>query len=153
VTIWIEKDGDSSYEQFGHADFLLLKMRLQLYVFPFFAAASSRFAPTWKDRLINKVLATIVSANFSLDSKHVFGFGTMWVGSEPTHFSGLNQTYFLFGFSDRLNLISCLITGLKWVAATSSLFVSWWGINWIWSPPWTLRMISSIQYDNTIQNK
>jgi hypothetical protein len=51
----------------------------------------------------------------------VFGFGTTWVGSEPTHFSGLDRTRSLFGFNDRLNLVSCLITGLKWVRAAPSL--------------------------------
>jgi hypothetical protein len=51
----------------------------------------------------------------------VFGFGTTWVGSEPTHFSGLGRTRFLFGFRDRLNLVSCLITGLKWVGAAPHL--------------------------------
>jgi hypothetical protein len=35
----------------------------------------------------------------------------LWVGSD----------LFLFGFSDRLNLVSCLITGLKWVRAAPSL--------------------------------
>jgi hypothetical protein len=44
-----------------------------------------------------------------------------WVGSEPTHFSGLGRTCFLFGFIDRLNLVSCLITKLlKCVGAASS---------------------------------
>jgi hypothetical protein len=53
--------------------------------------------------------------------KYVFGFRTTWVGSEPTHFSGLGRTRFLFVFSDRLNLVSCLITRLKWVGAAPSL--------------------------------
>jgi hypothetical protein len=53
--------------------------------------------------------------------KYVFGFGTMWVGSELTHFSGLGRTRFLFGFRDGLNLVSCLITGLKWVGAAPFL--------------------------------
>lgn len=51
----------------------------------------------------------------------MLSFGTMWVGLEPTHFSGLGQTRFLFGFNDRLNLISCLIIELKWVRAPPSL--------------------------------
>jgi hypothetical protein len=42
-------------------------------------------------------------------------FGTAWIESEPTYFSGLSQIRSLFGFSDRLNLVSCLIIGLKWV--------------------------------------
>jgi hypothetical protein len=52
---------------------------------------------------------------------HMFGFGTTWVGSEPTHFSRLGRTRSLFGFSDRLNLVSCLITRLKWFRAAPSL--------------------------------
>jgi hypothetical protein len=59
--------------------------------------------------------------NLLRDSQYVFGFGTIWIGSEPTHFSGLDRTRFLFGFSDELNLISCLITELKWVRAAPSL--------------------------------
>jgi hypothetical protein len=51
----------------------------------------------------------------------VFRFGTTWVGSEPTHFSGLGRTCSLFGFGDRLNIVSCLIIGLKCVGATLSL--------------------------------
>jgi hypothetical protein len=51
----------------------------------------------------------------------VFGFGTTWVGSELTHFSELGRTRSLFGFSDRLNLVSCLITELNWVRASPSL--------------------------------
>jgi hypothetical protein len=43
----------------------------------------------------------------------LFGLGTTWIRSKPTHFSGLGRTYSLFSFSDRLNLVSFLITGLK----------------------------------------
>jgi hypothetical protein len=35
-------------------------------------------------------------------------------------FFRLGQTRSLFGLSDRLNLISCLITGLKWIEAAPS---------------------------------
>jgi hypothetical protein len=56
------------------------------------------------------------------DSTYVFGFGTTWVGSEPTHFSGLGRTRFLFSFRDGLNLVSCLITGLKWFELHHFLF-------------------------------
>jgi hypothetical protein len=63
----------------------------------------------------------------------VFGFGTMWVRSELTHFSGLGRSCSLFGFNDRLNLVSCLITGLKCVGAAPSLiyFVMRDGLNMV----------------------
>jgi hypothetical protein len=51
----------------------------------------------------------------------VFGFGTTWIRSKSTHFSGLGQIRSLFGLSDRLNLLSCLITGLNWVGVVPSL--------------------------------
>jgi hypothetical protein len=51
----------------------------------------------------------------------VFCFRTTWVRSEPTYFSGLGRTRSLFGFSDRLNIVSCLIIELKWVRAAPSL--------------------------------
>jgi hypothetical protein len=38
-------------------------------------------------------------------SSYVFGFGTIWVGLEPTRFSGLGLICFLFSFSDRLNIM------------------------------------------------
>jgi hypothetical protein len=44
-----------------------------------------------------------------------------WVESEPTHFSGLGRTRSLFGFNVRLNLVSYLIIGLKWVRVAPSL--------------------------------
>jgi hypothetical protein len=56
--------------------------------------------------------------------KHVFGFVTTWVGSGPTHFSVLGRTCSLFVFSDRLNLVSCLITGLSGLELHHLLFVS-----------------------------
>jgi hypothetical protein len=51
----------------------------------------------------------------------VFDFETTWVESESTHFSGLDRICSLFGFSDRLNLVSYLITWLKWVRVAPSL--------------------------------
>jgi hypothetical protein len=78
----------------------------------------------------------------------VFDFGTMWVGSKSVHFFGLGWIRFLFGFSDKLNLVFCLITGLKWVSAAPSI-VCFRGDGWteyghIPSHITTLRMISSI---------
>jgi hypothetical protein len=45
-----------------------------------------------------------------------------WIGAEP--FFGLGRIRFMFGFSDRSNLVSCLIIGLKWVGVVLSLVVS-----------------------------
>jgi hypothetical protein len=36
-------------------------------------------------------------------------------------FSRLGRTRSLFGLSDELNIISCLITGLKWIKVVPSL--------------------------------